>query len=88
MNYTKPNKEDHNDSPQDWLNCSLIFSRTISLLLKEKHGIVVNVKGDIDLGNGVEKVIVFKMEGQIVIEPLDRDLEEGDMVKIIEENLN
>lgn len=88
MNYTKPNEEDHHDSPQDWLNSSLIFARTISLLLEERRGIVVDVKGDVDFGEEVEKVVVFKRDGQIVIEILDRDLEEGDMVKIIDENLN
>jgi hypothetical protein len=88
MNYTKPNDETSEDSPKDWLNSSLIFARTISLLLEERRGIVVDIKGDVDLGEGVEKVIVFKKDGQIVIKILDRDLEEGDIVKIVSENLN
>jgi hypothetical protein len=88
MNYTKPNKEDHEDSPQDWLNSSLIFARAISLLLKERRGIVVDIKGDVDLGENIEKVIVFKRDGQIVIEISEPGLEEGDMVKIIDSSLN
>jgi hypothetical protein len=51
--------------------------------LEERRGIVVDIKGDVDLGEGVEKVIVFKKDGQIVIKILDRDLEEGDIVKIV-----
>jgi hypothetical protein len=83
VNYTKPDDETYEDSPKDWLNSSLIFARTISLLLEERRGIVVDIKGDVDLGEGVEKVIVFKKDGQIVIKILDRELEEGDIVKIV-----
>jgi hypothetical protein len=83
MNYTKPNEPNHEDSPQDWLNSSLLFARTLSLILEPGHGIVVDVKGDVDLGEGVEKVIVFNRDEQIVVESFDRDLEEGTPMKVV-----
>jgi hypothetical protein len=83
MNYTKPNEPNYEDSPQDWLNSSLLFARALSLILEPGHGIVVDIKGDMDLGEGVEKVIVFKRDKQIIIEVFDRDLEEGTPMKVI-----
>jgi len=83
MNYTKPNEPNHEDSPQDWLNSSLVFARTLSLILEPGHGIIVDVKGDVDLGEGVEKVIVFNRDEQIVVEAFDRDLEEGTPMKVV-----
>lgn len=83
MNYTKPNEPNHEDSPQDWLNSSLLFARTLSLILEPGHGIIVDVKGDVDLGEGVEKVIVFNRDEQIVVEAFDRDLEEGTPMKVV-----
>ena len=83
MNYTKPNEPNHEDSPQDWLNSSLLFARTLSLILEPGHGIVVDVKGGMDLGEGVEKVIVFNRDEQIVIEAFDRDIKEGTPMKVV-----
>jgi len=83
MNYTKPNEPNHEDSPQDWLNSSLLFARTLSLILEPGMGIVVDVKGDMDLGEGVKKVIVFNRDEQIVVESFDRDLEEGTPMKVV-----
>jgi hypothetical protein len=51
--------------------------------LEPGHGIVVDVKGDVDLGEGVEKVIVFNRDEQIVVESFDRDLEEGTPMKVV-----
>lgn len=83
MNYTKPNESNHEDSPQDWLNSSLLFARTLSLILEPGMGIVVDVKGDMDLGEGVEKVIVFNRDEQIIIEAFDRDIKEGTPMKVV-----
>ena len=83
MNYTKPNEPNHEDSPQDWLNSSLLFARTLSLILEPGMGIVVDVKGDMDLGERVEKVIVFNRDEQIVIEAFDRDVKEGTPMKVV-----
>lgn len=73
-------------SPEDWLKTSIIFARTISLFLKEKEGIVVDIKGDVELGDNIEKVIVFKKDGQIVINAIEMELEEGSIMMVVNEN--
>lgn len=83
MNYTKPNEPEHQDNPKDWLNSSLLFARTLSLILEPGHGIVVDVKGDMDLGEGVKKVIVFNRDEQIVVEAFDREMDEGTPMKVV-----
>lgn len=83
MNYTKPNEPEHQDDPKDWLNSSLLFARTLSLILEPGHGIVVDVKGDMDLGEGVKKVIVFNRDEQIVVEAFDREMDEGTPMKVV-----
>ena len=85
MNYTKPELEDHTDSPQDWLNSSLIFARALSLILKENEGIVVELKGDMDLGDDIEKVIVFKTQNMRRVVPLEEDLPEGTWIMMKDE---
>jgi hypothetical protein len=91
MNYTNPNDPDHVDDPQDWLNSSLIFARTISLLLKENEGIVVDIKGDVKFGPNldVSKVIVFKKDGMTRAIECEEDLKEGQYIIMHEDyNLN
>lgn len=83
MNYTKPNEDNHEDNPKDWLNSSLLFARALSLILEPNHGIVVDVKGDVDLGEDINKVIVFNRDEQIVIETFERDLKEGTPMKVV-----
>jgi hypothetical protein len=88
MNYTKPNDDNHEDSPEDWLNSSLIFSRALSLLMDENEGIVVSIKGDMinPINPGSDKVVVFYKDGMIHVDDIqDPDLKEGDFVKIMEE---
>ena len=83
MNYTKPNEPNHEDSPKDWLNSSLLFARTLSLILEPGQGIIVDVKGDVDLGEEIKKVIVFNRNEQIFIEAFDRDVKEGTPMKVV-----
>jgi hypothetical protein len=86
MNYTKPNDENYEDKPEDWLLTSLIFTRAISFLLPENHGIVVDLKGDaIKLYPDAKRVIVGHSDRQVYLEPADErtDLNEGDWVEII-----
>jgi hypothetical protein len=86
MNYTRPNDPDHKDDPKDWLNSALLFGSALGQLLENNSGVVVDVKGDSfnPVGDS-KKVIVFKREGQIVIDDFDQDLPEGAICKIIEE---
>jgi hypothetical protein len=89
MNYTRPNNEGYKDSPEDWLNSALIFSRTISLLLEENEGVVVSIKGDAinPINPKSDRVVVFYKDKQIHIDDIqDPNLKEGDFIRIVEEN--
>ncbi len=90
MNYTNVNDPDYQDKPEDWLNSSLIFARTLSLVLREGEGIVVDIVGDakFQLDETVKKVVVFSREGQIVVTECEEDLEEGQFVMVRDENPN
>ena len=90
MNYTNPNDLDRHDKPEDWLNSSLIFARTLSLILREGEGLVVDIVGDtkFQLDETVKKVIVFSRDGQIVVTECEEDLNEGQFVMVHNENPN
>jgi hypothetical protein len=86
MNYTKPNDLNHQDTPQDWLNTSLVFARTLSLLLERGEGIIVDVKGDVNLGEGINKVIVFNRNKQIIVQEFNGNLDEGTPMMVVDED--
>lgn len=90
MNYTNANDPEYQDKPEDWLNSSLIFARTLSLILREGEGLVVDIVGDakFQLDESVKKVIVFKRDGQIVVTECEEELEEGQFVMVHDENPN
>jgi len=90
MNYTNANDPNYIDNPEDWLNSSLIFARTLSLMLKEGEGLVVDIVGDakFQMDETVKKVIVFKRNHQVVIIECEEDLKEGQFVMIHDENPN
>jgi hypothetical protein len=90
MNYTNANNPDYRDKPEDWLNYSLIFARTLGLILKDGEGIIVDIVGDakFQLDETVKKVVVFSREGQIVVTECEEDLEEGQFVRVHDENPN
>ena len=82
-NYTNPEQEGVGpQDPQDLLNASLIFARALGFVFKEDEGIVVDIKGDINLGEGINKVIVFKQNNQIHIFKCEEDIEEGSVVNL------
>jgi hypothetical protein len=87
MNYTNPYDEEHEDSPQDWLNSALVFSQAIGTLLNENEGIVVELQGDAK-NIGYDKVIVFNSGGQIIIDECDPGLNHGQRCLIFNENPN
>jgi len=78
MNYTNKDNLNYEDKPEDWLNSALIFSQTLSVLLKENEGIVVELKGDAKK-SGFEKVIVYNNGKQMVIMDCDPGLNHGQM---------
>ena len=81
-NYTNPEQSGQEQNPQDLLNASLIFARALGLILNEGEGIVVDINGDVSLGDDVNKVIVFKKEEQVHIFKFEEDLPEGTMVSL------
>ena len=67
-NYITPEgQEGQDNAPQDLLNASMLFARALGLIFKEDEGIVVDVNGDVKLGDDVKKVIVFRQNNQIHI---------------------
>lgn len=85
MNYTRPNDDQHQDTPQDWLNGALIFARALSLILNNNEGIVVDIQGDmINPVDNNDKVVVFNKDGNIFIDSLQSpNLEKGDRISLI-----
>ena len=81
-NYTNPEETSQEQNQQDLVNSTLIFARAIGLILKEGEGIVVDIKGDMDLGEDVKKVIVFKFKEQVHIYKCEEDIEEGTAVNM------
>lgn len=79
-NYTNP--EQTGENQQDLINASLIFARALGLIFRDDEGIVVDINGDVKLGEGVKKVIVFKQNNQVHIYKCDEDVEEGTAVNL------
>jgi len=81
-NHLKPNQEGYQDNPQDLLNASLIFARALGLIMKEGEGIVIDVTGEVNLGDDTKKVIVFEYQNQVHIYKCEEDLPEGTVVNM------
>jgi len=94
MNYTKPNDEEHNDNPNDWLSSALIFAGALGSLLKEDEGVVVKIRGDMNLGfpgildSGVNTVIVYNKDNQIRIDSTNSKYLNGQMVWYHDDEMN
>ena len=67
---------------QDLINASLIFARALGFILQEGEGIVVDVTGEINLGEDVKKVIVFNQNKQVHIFKCEEDVVEGTGVNL------
>ena len=81
-NHLKSNEEGYTDSHQDLLNASLLFARTLGIILKESEGMVIDVTGDVNFKDDTKKVIIFKLNDQIHIYKSEEDLPEGTVVKM------
>lgn len=86
-NYTRPNDFSYEDTPEDWLNSALIFARTLSLILPDGQGIVVDLVGDAKSPDDPEckKVLVYKLNNEIHIEGTHNNWKEGDSLSILPE---
>ena len=45
MNYTRPNDEEYEDNPEDWLLGTLIYTKLLGYLLPVGRGVVVDLAG-------------------------------------------
>lgn len=81
-NQTNPEQAGQLQNPQDLLNASLIFARALGLILNEGEGIVVDIVGEMNLGEEVKKVIVFEHNNQVHIYKCEEDLPEGSAVNM------
>jgi hypothetical protein len=90
MNYTNPNDPNYQEKPEDWLNSSLIFARTLGLIFKENEGMVVDLRGDMFFpgDNDIKKVIVYSKDSQIKVVECEDDLLEGQFVIVHDINPN
>jgi hypothetical protein len=90
MNYTNAEDLNYQDRPEDWLNSSLIFARTLSFILQENEGMIIDLHGDMNFFNdeSVKKVIVYKNEGKIRVIECEDDLPEGQFVIVHDINPN
>jgi hypothetical protein len=77
-------QEGRQSNPQDYVNASLIFARTLGLILKEGDGIVCHLPKGMKLEENVDKVIVFKHNEQVHIYKCEEDLPEGTPVTVSE----
>ncbi len=82
QNYTNPEQSGEGQNQQDLINASLIFARALGLIFRDDEGIVVDINGDVNLGEGVKKVIVFKQDNKVHIYRCDEDVEEGTAVNL------
>ena len=86
MNYTNPNSE-KDDDPKDWLSSALIFTGALSHLLQENEGVVVHLKGDMNLMfPDIDKVIVYRTDTQIRIVDCSDDLPDGQLI-VMDQNI-
>jgi hypothetical protein len=86
MNYTRPDDENHEDKPEDWLFSSLVFARALDTVLNKNHGILIDLVGDaVKLNPTSKRVIVFNNGDMIsIVDATDRtDLKHGDRVLMI-----
>lgn len=84
MNYTKPEEENHQDDPKDWLGSAMVFAKALGNTLPPNSGIVVELENDmLPIFEPLKMVLVSNVGGRINIEAVENDTwEDGDFVKI------
>lgn len=81
-------------TPQEWLNASMIFSRVLWSVLQENAGIVIDMTPEIrttmpkDFPTHMSKVLVCKVDNKIQIRECEDDVPEGTHVMVINDNPN
>jgi hypothetical protein len=65
---------------KELVNAVLLFANALGLIIKNGQGIVIDVKGDVDIPN-MKKVIIYNQDDKIHITECHEDLEEGSVVE-------
>jgi hypothetical protein len=84
QNYTRPQDENHQDKPEEWLGGALVFARTIGLLLLENEGIVVKIAGDAQQIFPYEYAVVYNKNGNVNIQDAKIFQPVGEAVPLVE----
>jgi len=90
-NYTRPNDEDHVDTPEDWLFGARVFAAALGSILRNGEGVVVELNDDMihPTDPDARKCLVYLLNGMIHIEPTDKpDMEDGDFLNVLDLNDN
>ena len=83
MNYTQPDNPDYEDSPKDWLKCSIVFSIALGYLLPENEGVIVDVQNDVaKYFPNYKKLVVYRQDNHICIGECTEDAPAGTPVRI------
>lgn len=79
-NHTSSGQPGQGQNPKDLVNAVLLFANALGLIIKNGQGIVIDVKGDVDLPD-MKKVIIYNSEDKIHIMNCEDDLAEGTVVQ-------
>jgi len=88
-NYTKHHDKNHEDTPEDWLFVSLLFSGALGFLLKPGRGIFLKLsEPEREIHPDMTHVIVFNDGKHMsMVDASDRtNLKEGDHIIMIPED--
>jgi len=94
MNYTNPSNPDYEETPSDWLNAAMIFSRAFYTVLQPNAGIVVDMTVEIkstmppDFPKDVVKLLVCKVNDKIQIRECRDETPEGTHVMVFDDYQN
>jgi hypothetical protein len=87
-NQSNPDQTGQQENSKEMLNALLLFANALGLIIKPGQGIVIDVKGDVDLPN-MKKVILYNSNDKIHITECKEELEEGTVVELeIDESLD
>lgn len=77
-----------NQDIDDTKNVVSVFGNALGYLLNNTEGVVINVDPNMNFGEDVDKVIVFKYEDKIHIQKIETELNPGSFINIITEENN
>lgn len=85
-NYTRPDDENYEDKPEDWLFLSIAFSRALSRFLADGQGVIIDSKGGmLEIKPDVKRIIIFNDGEQMrIVDGSERtDLKDGTLITMV-----